>query len=168
MIIAGGRSAASRTSPHDAINCPSPAKTTASVAAAGTYAVTCRPPSYSNVSVTSSPALDDIGVGSLTRTGRLLAHETPRRIAPVLLFSPARTPAIASSRFSYGATDPDLPLVGLRPGDGRVLAVRAPWRSELERPSGRERHRRGPTGRSASSVRHLNPAAAQVRRSKRP
>ena len=47
MIIVGGRSAASRTPPHDAINWPSPAKTMASGGAGGTYAVTCRPPSYS-------------------------------------------------------------------------------------------------------------------------
>ena len=43
MIIVGGRSAASRTPPHDAISCPSPANTMASGAAGGTYAVTCRP-----------------------------------------------------------------------------------------------------------------------------
>jgi hypothetical protein len=76
MIIVGSRSAASRTSPHDVINCPSPAKTTASAAAAGTYAVTCRPPSYSNVSVMNAPVADDIGVGSLTGIGQRLAHRT--------------------------------------------------------------------------------------------
>jgi hypothetical protein len=53
MIMVGGESAASRKPPHDAISWPSPAKTMASGGDVGTYAVTCRPPSYANVSVTS-------------------------------------------------------------------------------------------------------------------
>ena len=38
------------------INWPSPANTTASGESGGRYAVTCRRPSYSNSSVTNSPA----------------------------------------------------------------------------------------------------------------
>jgi hypothetical protein len=65
MIIVGGTSAASRTPPHDVTNRPSPAKTMASGDAGGTYAEICRPPSYSDLSVTSWPAVGEIGVGSL-------------------------------------------------------------------------------------------------------
>src|SRR6202042_14845 len=77
MIIVGGASAASSRRPHDVINWPSPANTTASGGAAGTYAVTCRPPSYSNLSVTSWPAVRDIGVGSLTAGELHLACDDP-------------------------------------------------------------------------------------------
>src|SRR5207253_8164054 len=69
MIIVGGRSAASRTPPHDAINWPSPAKTMASGGAGGTYAVTCRPLSYSKVSVRTWPAMGDIGARGLLVSG---------------------------------------------------------------------------------------------------
>ena len=54
-IIVGGTAAASTKPPHCEIPRPSPANTTASGGSGGTYAVTLRPPSYSNVSVTSSP-----------------------------------------------------------------------------------------------------------------
>lgn len=40
---------ASRAPPHEVINWSSPATTMASGGAGGTYAVTCRPPSYSNL-----------------------------------------------------------------------------------------------------------------------
>ncbi len=40
---------------------PSPANTTALAGSGGTYTVTWRPPSYSNVSVTNCPAVGDIG-----------------------------------------------------------------------------------------------------------
>jgi hypothetical protein len=65
-IIVDGALAASRTSPNREIcHPPSPAKTMDSGEVGGTYTVTWRPPSYSNVSVTSCPAVGDIGVGSL-------------------------------------------------------------------------------------------------------
>ena len=75
MIIVCGRLAASRTPPHDVINSPSPAKTTASGGAGGTYAVTCRPPSYSNVSVMSWPLVATlrgllVSSGGRARKGR--------------------------------------------------------------------------------------------------
>src|SRR5215469_8187635 len=69
-IIVDGTSAASRTPPHCEINWPSPANTTASAGSGGTYTVTSRPPSYSNVSVMSSPVIDIVDVTSQT----MLSH----------------------------------------------------------------------------------------------
>src|SRR5262249_48297555 len=63
-IIVDGTSAAARTPPHCEINWPSPANTTASAGFGGTYTVTSRPPSYSNVSVMSSPVIDIADVTS--------------------------------------------------------------------------------------------------------
>ena len=47
-----------------------PVQTTASGGSGGTYAVTCRPPSYSNVSVTSSPAIGSTKSGFRRRPPR--------------------------------------------------------------------------------------------------
>ncbi len=48
--------------PHFEILWPSPAKTIASGGLGGTYTVTCRPPSYSNVPVTNSPETMPVGL----------------------------------------------------------------------------------------------------------
>src|SRR6266487_3173270 len=61
-IIVDGTAAVSRTPPHCDISWPSPANTIASGGSGGTYTVTCRPPSYLNRSVTSSPAMDIVAV----------------------------------------------------------------------------------------------------------
>lgn len=62
-IIVGGALAPSRTTLRRGMcHAPSAANTTASAGAGGTYTVTWRPPSYSSASVTSSPAIGDIGV----------------------------------------------------------------------------------------------------------
>src|SRR5580698_8184376 len=65
-IIVDGTSAISSKRPHFEIRCPSPAKMIAWGSFGGTYTVTCRPPSYSNVSVTNSPATAPVGSAVLS------------------------------------------------------------------------------------------------------